>query len=145
MKMQEEVISWLKRAYFAGRKAFDEALAEHDLTATQLELLRHVWLQEGIEQRTLQDRLGIASPTLTGIVDRLVERRMLERRPSPEDARVKQLYLTEQGQALHGELILIHERVQARLLHGFSPAEAALLRQWLQRVVENVDGIDACD
>jgi DNA-binding MarR family transcriptional regulator len=140
----DDPLLWLKRAYFAGRQAFDEALAEHGLTATQLDVLRQVWRHQGIEQRVLQEQLGIASPTLTGIVDRLVERQMLERRASLEDARVKQLYLTEQGQALHGDLILIHERVHTRLLKGFSAPEIALLQQWLQRMVTNVDGPDDC-
>jgi MarR family transcriptional regulator, organic hydroperoxide resistance regulator len=139
-------LPWLKRAYFAGRKAFDEALAKHNLTASQLEVLRLVWQHELIEQRALQELLGIASPTLTGIVERLVERQMLRRLPSADDARVKLLALTEQGQALHGVLITIQDEVQARLLNGFSAAEVALLEQWLRRITANVEGSAAdCD
>lgn len=133
------ILPWLKRAYFAGKKAFDEALAAYGLTATQLEVLRLVWQDEGVEQRILQERLGIASPTLTGIVDRLVDRQMLVRNSSEEDARVKLLFLTDQGRAIHTELVAIHQHAHARLLKGFSSAEIALLEQWLQRMTANIE------
>jgi DNA-binding MarR family transcriptional regulator len=135
---------WLKRAYFAGKKAFDEALAEHGLTATQLELLRRVWQQDGVEQRVLQEDMGVSSPTLTGVVDRLVLHGLLERRPSPADARVKTLHLTEAGLAISDRLDAINAQAEARLLHGFSTAEVALLQQWLERMARNSDLNDDC-
>src|SRR5262249_48708860 len=107
------------------------------LTGAQSEVLRQLWHHDQIEQRTLQERLGITSPTLTGIVDGLVGRGLVERRLSPEDARVKVLHLTPQGQAQNETVCAAIERGQARLLAGFSPAEATLLRDWLQRIVAN--------
>lgn len=135
---------WLKRAYFAGKKAYDEALAEHGLTATQLETLRRVWQQDGVEQRELQAAMGVSSPTLTGVVDRLVEHGLLERRSSADDARVKTLHLTDAGLAISDKLGAINERAEARLLRGFSAAEVALLQQWLERMAHNSDVQDDC-
>lgn len=135
---------WLKRAYFAGKKAYDEALAEHGLTATQLEVLRRVWQQDAIEQRELQTAMRVTSPTLTGIVDRLVEHGLLERRSSPDDARVKTLHLTDAGLAISDKLGAINERAEARLLRGFTSAEVALLQQWLERMARNSDAYDDC-
>jgi DNA-binding MarR family transcriptional regulator len=135
---------WLKRAYFAGKKAYDEALAEHGLTATQLDVLRRVWQQDAIEQRELQTAMRVASPTLTGVVDRLVEAGLLERRPSPDDARVKTLHLTDAGLAISDKLGAINERAETQLLRGFTPAEVALLRQWLERMAHNSDAHDRC-
>jgi MarR family transcriptional regulator for hemolysin len=135
---------WLKRAYFAGKRAYDDALADHGLTATQLEVLRTVWQREGIEQRELQEQLGVTSPTLTGVVDRLVEHGTLERRLSAEDARVKTLHLTPAGHAISDTLGTIHAQAEARLLRGFSAAEIALLEQWLERMAHNSDAADDC-
>lgn len=135
-------IFWLRRASLAMRKAMDEELHTHGLTGAQFEVLRQLWEHDRLELRSLQQRLGITSPTLTGIVDGLVERGMVERQTSLEDARVKQLYLTAQGQSMHGEICAAIERVNVRLLAGFSPAEATLLRDWLQRIVTNAGGAD---
>jgi len=52
------------------RNAIDDELHWHDLTGAQSEVLRHLWHHDQLEQRTLQERLGITSPTLTGIVGR---------------------------------------------------------------------------
>lgn len=135
---------WLKRAYFAGKKAYDEALAEHGLTATQLEVLRRVWQQDAIEQRELQTAMRVTSPTLTGIVDRLVEHGLLERRSSLDDARVKTLHLTDAGLAISDKLGAINERAETQLLRGFTLAEVALLQQWLERMAHNSDAHDDC-
>jgi DNA-binding MarR family transcriptional regulator len=134
---RDNPIFWLRRAALAMRKASDDELHRHDLTGAQSEVLQHLWRQDRLEQRTLQERLGVTSPTLTGIVDGLVERGLVERRLSPEDARVKVLYLTPQGQAMYEEICAAIQRVHTRLLAGFSPAEAALLKDWLQRIVVN--------
>jgi DNA-binding MarR family transcriptional regulator len=128
----------LKRLHLATRKAFDEVLAKHGLTAAQFEILQHVWRQDGLEQRILQERLGITSATLTGIVDGLVDRQLLTRRLSPEDARVKQLFLTDKGVALDTQVKAVLGHVQERLLEGFSSAEIALLQDWMQRMIANM-------
>ncbi len=136
---------WLRRAVLAMRKAIDEELHSHDLSGAQFEVLRHLWQQDQQEQRTLQERLGVTPPTLTGIIDCLVERDLVARQASAEDARVKVLSLTSAGQSIEGELGAAMERVQERLLAGFSPSEAALLKDWLRRIAANMGmGDDAC-
>lgn len=128
----------LKRLHLGTRRAFDEAFAAYGLTGPQVEILRQVWQCEGLEQRVLQERLGVTSATLTGIIDGLVERELAERRLSPDDARVKQLFLTPQGQAVGAELAGIMSTVETRLVQGFSAAEQALMRDWLSRMVQNL-------
>jgi DNA-binding MarR family transcriptional regulator len=134
-----QIVHLLKRVHLGTRRAFDDALAEYGLTGPQAEMIGQICGQDGIEQRTLQERMGITSPTLTGIVDGLVERGLVERRVSHEDARVKQIFLTSKGHGLDGVLPGTMEQVAARLLAGFSPSECALLHDWLIRVATNLD------
>jgi DNA-binding MarR family transcriptional regulator len=133
---------WLRRASLAMRKAVDEELHTHGLTGAQFEVLRQLWEHDRLELRSLQDRLGITSPTLTGIVDGLVGRGLVLREISVEDARVKQLCLTPRGQSLNKQICDAIEQAHLRLLAGFSPAEATLLKDWLQRIVANAGGLD---
>lgn len=139
-------IFWLRRVHLATRKAVDEELGCFELTAPQFEILKQLWEHDGLEQRALQERLGITSPTLTGIIDGLVERQYVERRISAEDARVKQLFLTERGRTMQVEMGTAVARAQARLLEGFSASEAALLADWLKRMARNMGATgDGCD
>ncbi len=52
------------------------------------------------------------------------------------------LFLTPQGQSMHEEICTSIEQAHLRLLAGFSPAEATLLKDWLQRIVANAGGGD---
>jgi DNA-binding MarR family transcriptional regulator len=139
-------IFWLRRATLAMQRAFQEELSNQQLTGAQFEVLRNLWQQDGLEQRALQERLGVSSPTLTGVIDTLVERGLVERRLSPDDARVKQLFLTPGGCAVERPMGEAMSRVEARLLNGFSPSERRLLADWLQRIAGNMSvGGEACE
>lgn len=134
----DNLLLLLKRLHLGTRRAFDEAFVAYGVTGPQVEILRQVWQCPGLEQRVLQERLGVTSATLTGIIDGLVDRELAERRLSPEDARVKQLFLTTQGEAVGAELAGIMRGVEERLVQGFSAAEQALMRDWLSRMVLNL-------
>ncbi len=128
---------WLRRAYLMMRKAMDEAVVQYGLTAVQLDVLMYLWHNDGMEQRALQEQMSITSATLTGIVDSMVERGFVARRLSPDDARVKQLFLTEGGRLLHDQLGSAADDFDQRLVKGFSRTEVALLRDWLHRLTNN--------
>jgi len=137
---------WLRRASLAMHKAVGEEMSRHELSAAQFEVLRHLWQQDGMEQRSLQELLSVTSPTLTGVVDGLVERRLAERRLSPEDARVKLLFLTPDGRALEAQVGAAMARVEERLLSGFSRSECSLLKDWMRRIAANLGvGGESCD
>jgi DNA-binding MarR family transcriptional regulator len=131
---------WLKRAYLSTRKHLEESLQEDYLTAAQLEVLMYLWEEDGMEHRVLQEHLGVSSPTLTSIIDVMVQRGYVERRTSPEDARVKQVFLTEKGRSLSQspERRAAGQRFINEMMAGFSAGEAALFVEWLQRVARNM-------
>lgn len=137
---------WLRRATLAMQKAVADEMSRHDLSAAQFEVLRHLWQQDGMEMRALQERLGVSSPTLTGVVDGLVERGLVERRLSRDDARVRLITLTEAGHALEGQVGAAMARAEERLLSGFSRSECGLLKDWMRRIAGNIGvGGDSCD
>ena len=131
-------VFWLKRAYLSTRKHLDDSLQKDGLTAAQLEVLMYVWEEDGMEHRVLQERLGVSSPTLTSVLDVMVQRAYVERRISAEDARVKQVFLTAKGHALRHEMHSSGQRFITEMLSGFSEGEATLFLEWLQRVARNM-------
>lgn len=132
------VVFWLRQAYLAQRRALDETLSVHHLSAAQLDVLMPLWERDGLEQRELQERAGVSSATLTRLLDGLVDRQLVERRPSADDARVNVLFLTSQGHTLQESLQESAAQFMARALTDFSPAEAMLLRDWLRRFASNL-------
>lgn len=133
-------IFWLRRAWLATDKSVDGCFADHTLSAAQYEILGQLWQEDGLEQRVLQERLGVSSATLTGVTDGLVERHLVERRLSVQDARVKCLFLTAQGRSLERELGRKIEQLQDCLLQGMSATERLIVKEWLKRMAANISG-----
>jgi DNA-binding MarR family transcriptional regulator len=105
---------------------------ELDLAPMQVRAL--LALGGPVPMSALAGVLHCDASNVTGIVDRLEDRGLVERRVHPEDRRVKLLVLTPQGAALR-------ERMRARLaeppaaLAALSEADAGALRDVLRRAL----------
>ncbi len=139
----ESPVFWLRRAWLATDRTMNEAMESEDLSSAQFEVLCQLWQEDGLEQRALQARLRVSSATLTGVIDSLTDRELAERRLSPHDARIKQLFLTERGKALEHDLGVKMERIQACLLVGLTDSEQIIVKEWLHKMAQNIS--DPCE
>lgn len=76
---------------------------------------------------------------VTGIVDNLEEKGLAERRPSPQDRRVKLIELTAAGRRVRGRLIREIEQ-PPEWMEALSAADQRTLRDLLRRAVETTSG-----
>ena len=97
-----------------------EALEELDLTLMQAHVLRLLDPQQPRPMGDLAEMLRCDASNITGIVDRLEARGLVERRPAPGDRRVKALSPTPAG-------VEMRERVLAALLRPPPAIEALSL------------------
>jgi DNA-binding MarR family transcriptional regulator len=87
-----------------------------DLTMPQLKVLLIVFGAGSATIGELARGLGVTLPTVTGIVDRLIDHKLVSRAEDQADRRVTRVSITEDGRALVESLYLAsRERVQ-RLL-----------------------------
>lgn len=114
---------------------FEDAAAEHALTGAQARLLSLLSL-EPLPMRKLAHKLRCEPSNVTGIVDRLEARGLVERRLDPADRRVKLAAVTESGRevarGLRDEL-----RFARAPLAGLSDAERESLRGLLRRMLDS--------
>lgn len=80
--------------HLALRAGLDDLLSL-PLTIVQLKCLLVVIADCGSTGAALCSRLGVSAPTVSGVVDRLVEAGYLQRRPHPADRRVVLLEATD--------------------------------------------------
>jgi DNA-binding MarR family transcriptional regulator len=78
---------------------YERAANGHGLTLTQARALGFAAC-EPLSQRRLAERFGCDPSNISVLVDRLVERELVERRPDPADGRVKLIVATDAGRAL---------------------------------------------
>jgi DNA-binding MarR family transcriptional regulator len=81
--------------------------------------------------RELARRLHVDASNLTGLVDRLEERGLVERRPDPDDRRVKQLTVTPDGAELR-DALNAGLMADPPLFAGLSPQQRRDLRHLLR-------------
>jgi DNA-binding MarR family transcriptional regulator len=97
-----------------------------------LRALRHGPLAAG----ELAERFGVSRPTITRMVDGLVKKGLVERRPGAEDRRIALTSLTAQGRALHEATEASAIESLAGLLDGLPSERLGRLEAALGDLVE---------
>ncbi|MBI5105216.1 MAG: MarR family transcriptional regulator [Solirubrobacterales bacterium] len=95
-----EAWSAMRDLMMAQRGTMLAAASELDLSPPQLLALRALHPGEPAPMSALAQVLRCDASNVTGIVDRLEDRGLVQRRPAPHDRRVKHLVLTERGEEL---------------------------------------------
>lgn len=129
----------IKRAHFAIRQTLDNELAKHGLTSAQGDVLMRIADCECAEHRSLLQDMEVASPTLTKLVNSLVDSGYIKRGVSPNDARVKVLTLTKDGKAIHQKLRNAYPGYLTQFFKDFTAEEREQLTDMLTRLVENIE------
>src|SRR4051795_5636444 len=91
-----EVVDLIGSVVARYHEDYEDAAAEHSLTGAQARLLSLLSL-EPLPMRKLARKLRCEPSNVTGIVDRLESRGLVERRPDPADRRVKLAACTDEG------------------------------------------------
>lgn len=131
-----ELIGTVVARYY---EEYDQAAAEHSLTGAQARVLGLLSIQP-MPMRRIAQKLKCEPSNVTGIVDRLEARGLVERRPDPLDRRVKLAAPTERGRAtarqLRDGLTFAREP-----LADLSAAERTVLRDLLRRMLGDDAGV----
>ena len=108
--------------------------AEFDLSPMGLKMLQTLEPGSALPMSAVAGRIYCDASNVTGMVDRLEARGLLERRDNPRDRRVKLIALTDAG-------VEVRERALERLYEPpeafarLSPADQLALRDLLRRAV----------
>jgi len=133
---------WLHRVYQATRNEMYRAFRAHgeDITPEQWTVLIRLWEQDGRPQSELSESTFRDAPTMSRIVDGMETRGLLERRPDPDDGRVRLVYLTRQGRALEKKLVPVAQKLVATMVDGIDERALVTTRSTLRKMFENLGG-----
>lgn len=135
-QLTREVVELIGGIVARYHEEYEQAAAAYSLTGAQARMLS--LLASGPSpMRHLAERLRCEPSNVTGIIDRLEARGLVERRPSPQDRRVKMAAATEQGLLTAGQLRdSLGEFAQAPLA-ALSGTERTALRDLLRRMLDH--------
>jgi DNA-binding MarR family transcriptional regulator len=107
---------------------YDDALAPHGLTIGQMGLLASLRRREGVGVRALADRLSADASTVSRLLKPLATAGYLRIDPDPDDARAKQVRLTDAGYAIRREAMPGWLAAQAHMRDALGPGRLDALR-----------------
>jgi MarR family transcriptional regulator, organic hydroperoxide resistance regulator len=119
------------------RKPVEAQMARGALTIPQTAVMQEAIAHQGINMKELSKRLSLAHSTVSGIVDRLEKRGMLERRRDGRDGRISSLFPTAVvTKFLREELPALKRGPLQAALQRATPAECNKIEQALRRLRE---------
>ena len=140
-----EVEGAVRAMYRLLRRPFDPDIVRSGLTVPQMNALEELTREDGLSLKDLSGRMALSHSTVSGIIDRLERRELVERKPDQKDRRYSRIFLSEEvkeyvrrmspsrslGPILKAlELASAEER--ARILEG-----VATLRRLLEKVISD--------
>jgi DNA-binding MarR family transcriptional regulator len=126
----------LMKFFFAQRAHLPSSGAEFDLSPIQCHVLHLIEPGRPLPMSRLADTLSCDASNVTGLVDRLESRGLVQRQPSLQDRRVKVLQLTPTGARLRAQL-LRQMTGETLPLSRLSASQQRTLRKILEALVDD--------
>ena len=108
------------------------------LSSQEIRVLRTVGRHEGCIMSGIAERIRLSLSSVTGLIDRLVEKKLACRARSTEDRRVVQVELTDEGRELHTSVVESQVQFARGMLKTLSAAEQDELLSLLGKVSERI-------
>ena len=117
-------------------RRFAERIADADLNPPLFRVLNLVAAAEGQSQQAIGAAIEIPPSRMVALVDELEQRGLVERRPKPEDRRVRALFLTAKGKRCLERGRRIVAEHEEELTKGMNATDRKLLISMLQQIVD---------
>jgi len=134
MKPHDCIFFQLSRAGRSGARYWQRKVAPLGVTAAQSLVLLFLREQDGVTSKELGDKIEFDSATLTGLLDRLSNAGLVERRSHPQDRRAILVHLTQKGSATTQRISRMVDAENRSFLSNLTPEEGLILRSLLKKL-----------
>lgn len=133
----------IRRLHQISVSIFDETCSSVSTPITQVQYaaLSAIQARPDIDQATLAGLIAYDRVTIGGVLERLVQKKLVERSVSHSDRRARVLTITDQGNSLLTELNSTVPTVQSTLLQGLTPEERTTFTQLLQKATNATNNL----
>ncbi|MDD4802782.1 MAG: MarR family transcriptional regulator [Syntrophomonas sp.] len=124
----------LTKAQHNVHQLFKAELAPYGVTPGQYAVLKCLWDENGLTARKLAERLYLDGSTITGILDRMEQKGLIEKMVDPKDRRALQVMLTETGRDMEEPLSQAIINANHKALLNIDEKQAEILKKMLQNI-----------
>jgi MarR family 2-MHQ and catechol resistance regulon transcriptional repressor len=115
------------------------ATAKESLSWQEIRILRAVSRENCCPMGSLADKICLSLSSVTGLIDRLVSKKLVKRDRSSEDRRVVQVELTDQGKALNEQAMEGPVEFARGLLKGLNAEEQEALLSLFRKIAGRIE------
>lgn len=112
----------IKNTWQKLSRYYNQRLIGYDLSVPKALLLLEISPDSGENPKSLAAKLDLESSSMTGLLDRLEKKGLIERRPDPDDRRGVLIFLTPQGITARETIKLLVEQLDRKVQEAL-PAE----------------------
>jgi len=109
-------------------------LEAHGLTLTEFAVLEALFHKGPLPMGVIGEKILLTSGSTTYVIDKLAQRRLLERRRCTDDRRVLHVDLTDNGRSLIEDVFPEHAQLIRTLTEGLSTNEQVHVADQLKRL-----------
>ncbi|MGE4214979.1 MAG: MarR family winged helix-turn-helix transcriptional regulator [Anaerotignaceae bacterium] len=109
-------------------------LAEYDVTPSQYGVLSCLWGRTHATPKQIAETLCLETSTISGVLDRMQKKDLIDRVINKEDRREVQVIITEKGKALEEPISKIIDDVNAEVLKDFKQDEVLSIKKALREI-----------
>lgn len=122
-------------------RIFEKLLDAHGISefnGAQGRILFALWEEDGIPISALARKTGLAKTTLTSMLDRMEQKKLVTRVYSPDDRRTVKIRLTKKALGLRELYDRVSDEMNQIFYRGFSDEEICSLEAGLGKVLANL-------
>ena len=124
-----------------GGRVFERILSEKNIDAfngSQGRILYILWQKDGVPISELSKETGLATTTLTSMLDRMEQKQLIRRTTDINDRRKYLIALTPKARSLEKKYRTVTDQMTELTYQGFTVNEITQLEEYLERVLDNV-------
>lgn len=140
--MEREIGFYLKKIFQTMEKNLNKDLEDIDLTGMQAHVLIYLYKNRKniINQRDIEREFELTNPTVNGILNRLENKRFIKRVVSLNDARNKEIMITDKSISLIAEMKKKAKNMENKMTSGITKEELDTFYQVIKKMFNNVQG-----
>ena len=111
-----------------------QKLSKYDITPSQYGVLKCLWTKEYVTPKQIAETLCLETSTISGVLDRMQKKDLIDRIINKEDRREVQVIITEKGKRLQEPIEKIIEEINHEVMKGFDEKEVKRFKEMLRTI-----------
>lgn len=121
------------------QKAFDLELRNRTgINLVQSKVIFALNMQSGPTQRELADKIGVESPTLVPIIDKMEQDGYVKRKLDSKDRRIKRIYATAKADSMWDSMMECAAQIRKTAIQDLSESEIKSALGVVKKMTENL-------